>query len=210
MSDYSLNAELFIQPTPGGVFFMSCDPSPEPARQVLEKLLRLDESPSASADGLSVLANGTSSDEDMELVYRMQQSGWLSGVETPVKAPDYNIEEDFPDLLGKLSSKGKAILADDQGFYLAKQGIPHESAEEISALCGDLMSVLGRHQGLLKNNLRIKTDALSIVDAAGFSQLGFWPLFIGEHRFSLIIMGQPNFTSSQFVDLVWSLCRRYL
>ena len=47
------------------------------------------------------------------------------------------------------------------------------------------------------------------MDAAGNSQLGFWPLFIDTQRFALILQGVPRFNQPVFTELVWALSTRY-
>ncbi|HHO59219.1 MAG TPA: hypothetical protein ENJ64_03175 [Thiotrichales bacterium] len=134
---------------------------------------------------------------------------WLQSFEEPAHAPDGTIEERLPELLQQLSSDGRALLADDQGFYLACAGFTHEAAEELSALSGDLASLSARHEGILHGNLKMNSSAFAVVDAGGYSQLGFWPLFIGETAFVLVVSGVPRFDQAAFVDLVWYLHKRY-
>ncbi|MEE9356956.1 hypothetical protein [Candidatus Vondammii sp. HM_W22] len=47
------------------------------------------------------------------------------------------------------------------------------------------------------------------MDAAGNSQLGFWPLYFGEQRFVLALNGRPKFNQPAFRDMVWVLAQRY-
>ena len=115
----------------------------------------------------------------------------------------------LPTLLSVLSGSNKALLADQQGFYLATYGFSHESAEELSALSADVASLYQRHSGLLKNNLGIDSSAWSIVDASGDSHMGCWPIFIGNQRFSLVLSGVPQMNQSAFTNLVWMLSKRY-
>jgi len=59
------------------------------------------------------------------------------------------------------------------------------------------------------NNLGLNSSAWSVVDAAGHTKIGFWPLFIGQQRFVLVMEGVPNLNRKEFVDLIWLLSRRY-
>ena len=108
-----------------------------------------------------------------------------------------------------LSSQSKVLLADTQGFYVCSQGFPHETAEELSALSADIASLQERHQRLVGNNLGLETSAWGLVEASGGSRIGFWPLFIGEQRFALIISGCPQFNQPALTSLVWALSKRY-
>lgn len=56
----------------------------------------------------------------------------MQGVDTPLQAPAGALEDVLPGLLAAISESGKVLLADDQGFYLACSGFPHEVAEELS------------------------------------------------------------------------------
>ena len=50
--------------------------------------------------------------------------------------------------------------------------------------------------------------AWAMVDAAGNSQIGVWPVFIGATRFALLVAGRPLFSKTAFVDLIRTLVRR--
>ncbi|MCG8107688.1 MAG: hypothetical protein JAY65_13405 [Candidatus Thiodiazotropha endolucinida] len=54
----------------------------------------------------------------MSLIKRLQDMSLLSGNETQLTVPVGSLEDVLPNLLAKVSVEGKALLADDQGFYL--------------------------------------------------------------------------------------------
>lgn len=145
----------------------------------------------------------------LTLLHHVDGLGWVQGLESPLRCNDESLEVQLPKLLKVLSVHGKVLLADQQGFYLASSGFPHEVAEELSALSADLASMHARRSGLLINNLGLASSAWAIVDAAGNGKIGFWPLFIGSQRFVLVISGIPQFNHPDFVNLVWVLSRRY-
>ena len=147
--------------------------------------------------------------ESLELLYHTQNLGWVEGVDQRQAAPTGALEDIVPNLLPALSGNGKALLADSQGFYVSSQGFTHEAAEELSALSADIASLHDRHQGLLGNNLRLGSSAWALIDAAGNSQVGFWPLFIGDQRFVLVVGGTPHFNQPALTTLVWTLSTRY-
>ena len=149
------------------------------------------------------------SDVQDEVIYHIKKLKFLQGFDQNQFVPEGTIEESLPELLKLLSSDHKALLADGQGFYLAGSGFTHEAAEELSALSGDLASLYTRHQGIIRGNLNIKSGAFALVDAAGYSQLGFWPLYIGDTLFMLVISGVPRLDQKVFVDLIWTLHKRY-
>ncbi|MEJ2396106.1 MAG: hypothetical protein P8171_24855 [Candidatus Thiodiazotropha sp.] len=208
MKSFSLDTSLHLAPTPAGAYFAVSSNSAEPARRLLQGVMSESVSPHWDHESLSEWS-GLEHKEAQELLYRLQELGWMSGLEQARTAPDDPLEKILPTLLEQLSAEGKALLADNQGFYLAASGIPHEAAESLSAVSADLGSLFERHQRLLANNLGQREQAWALTDAAGNSQLGFWPLHIGWQRFVLVIEGRPSFNQPAFRDLVWILTLRY-
>lgn len=196
-------------PTPAGAYYAVTSARPNPARRLLYALMGRQHSRRAEAALLPRWSGSSDEQEALELLYRMQDLGWVQGETEAREAPDGILEEILPSLLRVLSGDGKALLADQQGFHLAGTGFAHEAAEELSALSADLSSLHLRHEGLLQNNLGISTTAWAMVDAAGNSQLGCWPLHIGEQCFSLVLSGLPQFNQQAFTDMVWLLSKRY-
>jgi hypothetical protein len=204
----SLKSGLYLEPTPAGAYYASSSPGDEPARRLLLGVMSETDLPASDVSRLS-LWSGQPNNEALELVKRLQELRWLSGSDKPLSVPIGPLEEVLPGLLSQVSITGKALLADDQGFYLSTSGIPHEAAEALSAVSADLGSLYFRHQRLLAKNLGLNEQAWTLADAAGNSQLGFWPLYIGLQRFVLVIQGRPTLNQPAFRDLVWVLTLRY-
>jgi hypothetical protein len=204
----SLNTDTFLEPTPAGAFYAVSANNDEPARGLLLGILSERSLPVLDSARLT-LWSGLQKNESVELVHRLQELGWLSGQKNPLTAPDAPLEEVLPAMLEQVSIEGKALLADDQGFYLSSSGIPHETAEALSAVSANLGSIYERHQRLLVNNLGLREQAWALSNAAGNSRLGFWPLYIGSQRFVLVIQGRPTFNQPAFRDMVWVLAIRY-
>lgn len=192
--------DKYILPSPAGAFYSVSGRESEPAKHFLQNLM--------TENKTSRFGEKQTGDND-QLLQHIQKLKWLHGFDQPVHIPEGTIEDALPDILKKLSSESKALLADDQGLYLASTGFTHEASEELSALSGDLSSLYTRHQGITRSNLNIQSSAFSLVDAAGYSQLGFWPLHIGNTVFVLVILGAPRFDQAAFVELVWMLHKRY-
>jgi len=190
----------YVLPSPAGAFYSITCRETDPARQFLQSLMTGSETP--LFDEISFAGND-------HLLHHIQNLKWLQGFDQAVQIPDGTIEVALPKILKKLSSESKALLADDQGLYLASTGFTHEASEELSALSGDLSSLYARHQGIIKGNLNIKSSAFSLVDAAGYSQLGFWPISIGDTMFVLVVSGTPRFDQNAFVNLIWLLHKNY-
>ena len=199
--------DKYLLPSPAGAWHCISAPDTEPARQFLQQLMTFEESPHFDADTINSLL--PDSDIQESLLYHIQQLKWLQGFSAPRSVPQGNFDESLPDLLATLSSEHKTLLADDEGFFLAGSGFTHEASEELAALGADLSALYTRHEGIVSNNLNINSSAFALVDAAGYSRIGFWPLYIGELRFNLVISGAPRFEQQNFVDLVWILHKRY-
>jgi hypothetical protein len=200
--------DKYILPTPAGAYYCISSRETEPAKQFLQKLMAEKETMQLDAEILDHLLKDETNNQQ-QLLQHINKLKWLQGFDQAIQILPGTIEQALPEILKLLSSDGKALLADDQGLYLASTGFTHEAAEELSALSGDLSSLYVRHQGIIKGNLNIKSSAFSIVDAAGYSQLGFWPIYIGDLMFVLVISGAPRFDQVAFVNLIWSLHKRY-
>lgn len=196
-----------IAATPAGAFYAVQSQANDPVRRYLLFLLSQPVTPWFTAEHLSYLHQDK--DTAGQMLYRMQELGYVQVLNEPSKAEQGPLEEILPPLLSAVCDSGKSILADDQGFYIAMSGFAHESAEELSALSGSLYAVYERHQKLLHNNIGVRASALGVVDAAGNSDIGFWPLFYPRTRFSLILAGMPRFNCTEFTRMISCLAIRY-
>ena len=200
---------LYLAPTPAGAYYCVAGNDKSAPRRFLKKLLVEDASPMLSTENLQDLMQLDSAEEALEMLAHLQKLGWVQGLEAALEAPGGRLEEMLPSLLSGLSVSGKALLADEQGFYIASSGFPHETAEELSGLSANIATLHDRYQGVLKNNLGEGSSAWGLIDAAGNAQVGFWPIFIGAHRFALVIGGVPRLNQPALITLVWALNMRY-
>jgi hypothetical protein len=209
MARFQLASNLYIQPSPGGVYHAFSSALESPARRLIRSLLSEEISPELSLEGLSRWTGLGDEDQAMALLHHAQGVRWVQGFQQPLHCSTETIEVRVPGLLARLSSQGKCLLADSHGFYLASSGIHHEVAEELSALSAELSNIHERRSGLLLNNMGLDSSAWSVVDAGGGSRLGFWPIYIDQSRFVLVIQGLPRFNQPEFVDLIWMLNLRF-
>lgn len=210
MAGYQLLEHNYILPTPAGAYYAVSAQSDDKARWFLLSLLSRSETQLLTEEFLLWATQARSEQEAMELLYRLQGLGWVQGESAPREGPMGILEEALPSILAKLSSTGKVLLVDNQGLHLSAHGFSYELAEELSALSADLSSLYQRHEKLLRNNISISSSAWALVDSSGDSQLGVWPLFVGEYQFNLVMTGVPQFNQQAFVDLIWILGKRYL
>lgn len=209
MNEFKLADGLFLYPTPAGAYQAIATGEDDKPRRFLKRLLQRPQTPRLCIEQLLELADSDDEQKALEILHRCQKLGWVQGVDSMIEAPQGALEDILPELLDKITENGKVLLADEQGFYLASSGFPHEAAEELSALSADLALLHKRRAGLLINNLGIASHAWAIVDAFGNSQIGFWPIFIGSHTFVIVIAGIPHFNQPEFVSLIWILSMRY-
>lgn len=207
MEEIKLHKDSFLLPTPAGAYYAVAEAVETPPRRWLVNLLRCQQTPRLNRESLELL--GETFSQSLSLLGRIQSLRWVQGLKDPLVVSDKPLEDILPKLLAQLVEDGKALLADHQGFYLATSGFPHETAEELAALSADLLSLQDRHAGLLLGNLNLGSQAWGVIDAAGNSRLGIWPMHIGKHRFALIMTGIPHFNHPDFVHLVWILMTRY-
>ena len=207
--ELSIAGKLYAQITPAGAFYAVGGPNMDNNRQTLINVLRYGEADPLSDQHVIQWTGADSLEDGLKILFRLQRLGLIHGAEAPLPARKERLEDILPTLIGPLSDKGRAILADDNGFYLAASGYPHESAEELAALAGDLLSLHKRHGRLLKNNLNLASEAWGLVDPSGRCDLGFWPLHLGKQKFVLIIGDTPRLQNQEFVILVQALINRY-
>jgi len=208
MSAFVLNDGLYINITPRGAYYAVQDNAEDVTRSLLIKLLQMEETPPLSKETLAEICP-LETEDAFSLLHRIQKLGLISGQKTPEALTEDSLENKLPELLASLSDSEKVLLAEHSGLYLGASGFPHEAAEELAAISASLSEVYQRHKGLLQGNLRFNQHAWGLIDAAGNSEVGFWPLYIGYNHFTLVIHGMPQLNRPCFKHLVWSLVKRY-
>jgi len=209
MNGFVSSEDLYMGVTPGGSFYTVQSDTNEFGRDFLHRLLTVDETPAFNLEIAQSLSGLNDETETLEFVHLLQDAGFIYGQQQQESAPDGNLEDLLPSLLQRLSDDGRAVLAEGQGLYLGSSGFPHEAAEELAALSASLTAIYRRHKDVLKGNLGYRQRAWGLIDAAGNSEIGFWPLYIGQDRFTLIVGGMPQLNQPAFTQLVWALERRY-
>lgn len=209
MATYKLEQGFYLYPTPAGAYYAIASSEADKSRQFLCTLLQQQQTVALNMLSLQQLMKTDNEESCLDLLYHCQRLGWIQGLNQPLDFPQEPLEKLLPGLLAKLSHSGKALLSDNEGFYLASSGFPHEVAEELSALSAEIAVVYNRRSGVLIKNLGLASSAWAVIDAAGNSKIGFWPIMIGAQRFHIVISGPPNFNQPEFVSLVWVLTMRY-
>lgn len=208
MDRYQVTGDFYLHPTPAGAYYAVSRNTPEVARGLLQRLLQEPETPRLSAELLQEWT-GLNEHDALELVYRLQASSLLQGLSQPQRVPHTSMETMLPPLLEKLSDEGRAVLAERRGLQLGATGFAHEVVEELAALGAELAGLQQRHAGLLANNLRVRAEGWGMVSASGYCEIGFWPMYLGDEYFTLVVSGLPQFNQDAFTQLAWVLGVRY-
>ena len=192
-----------LHATPAGAYFAVAAAEPHPLRSALLGLLAYPEAwPAAPAEGAESEA------ATAQLLDQLRQLDWASPVGKSEEGSTASLEQLLPALLAALSSDGCALLADQQGLQMAVAGFDESAAAGLAALSSEAIALGLRHQRLLRHRDNALPASWAMVDAAGHSQLGVWPIFVGSTWFALVIQGRPLFVQPAFVRLVRTLVRR--
>ncbi len=206
MPGYQLAHDVHIIPTPLGAYCAASTPEPDAARALI---LGMMENETTQKVSIEMMRKYVGNSDPVQLLYWMEKAKWIVGRAEADTLPARHIESDMPSLLNQLSSEGKALLADHEGFFLVNAGFTREVAEELAIFAAEISRVQDKYAGLVRNQLRLGTLAMAVTDSGGNSELGCWPLYIGKHHFMLVILGIPRFDQPAYLHLVWALCRKY-
>jgi len=121
-SNYSLTEGLYLYPTPAGAYYAVSSTESDKPRQFLRKLLQQAQTPGLSIDGLRSLMDHDDGQKCLELLHHCEKLNWVQGLSEPKEYPLGALEDILPTMLSKITEKGKVLLADNQGFYLATHG----------------------------------------------------------------------------------------
>ncbi len=206
---YGLAENLNVLPTPGGAFFAVSTTTDTPMRRLLLALLRHPASPRIDAQSVCRWLRTDDEQAALAVVHRAQTLGWIEGFDASREVSGLGVGKELHQLLPSLSSIGQGMIVDTNGLALASAGINQATADTLAALAADLVGVQERHAERLTEHLGEASHGWAAVDAYGSSRLGVWPLYIGEQRLLLVILGEPRFNQPHFLGLCWLLVSRY-
>ncbi len=209
MSTYELTGDYFLLPTTGGAFFAVSTPEQSPVRSLILSLLRHRSSPRVDIESLRRWLGTDDEQAALEVLHRAQTLSWVEGYEHAHDVPGLGVGDELHQLLPLLSSVEKGLIVDWNGLSLASCGLDNETADTLAALSADLIAVQERHAGRLTESLGLATHGWAAVDAYGSSRIGAWPLYVGDERLMLVLLGEPLLNSSAFLALIWVLINRY-
>lgn len=203
------NAARYLQVTPSGAYYATVNSQPDDARAILLQLMSSEAALEFSIELFAELADMEESSAQA-LFDRLLARRFLGLVSEPTEPFKGSLEAGLVDILPSLSSSGKVVLGDDQGFCLASAGFEQDHADGLAALSADLIALHERHGRLLNTDLKLMGQSWGLLDPVGSSILGTWIVHIGSQSFALMIHEQPNLNQQSFVDLLSALAVRYL
>ncbi len=209
MADYKFAENIYIAPTPAGAFHAVSSPAKDPLRDLLLALLHQEETPKPVIGQLIDWTGASNVESTLSILQQAQDLAWIEGLEEPLILPTSGFGNMIEVLLASLSTSGKSLLVDDAGCAIARSGFDAETAEMLSALSADLVSIQDRHEKRLEKHFGLTIHGWGAMDSSGSSRIGTWPLYIGGKRLLIVILGEPRFNCSEFTLLIWSLIRRF-
>ncbi len=199
----------FIRPSAAGAYYAVQSAQNNGYRESLLRLLRATHTPEISEEFLQQLT-GLEKTDAVAQFHTLEKAGFVNTDSESVNLPANNLDTLLPDALPQLSDQGRVALVDSgRGFYLGHCGFTATEAEELAVMSAGIRILYERNQQLLQEQLSIVESAFGIIDPAGHSELGFWPIFVGDNVFTLIIAGLPSFNCLALKQLIWVLVHRY-
>lgn len=208
-SQFKISENCYLWPTPAGTFFAARNPSPNPMRRLILDLLCRQQTVLLNEDTVARINPDVSLNDTLDTIYQAQKNRLLQGEALSRHLPSGEFIENISEKIETLSSENKAVLADSDGFHISSCGYTLKIAEELAAMAADIWALHKRRVEHIKNEVKLDVNAWGLVDAAGNSQMGFWPLYLGKNHFMLILAGAPQLNQTTFTELVWILSNRY-
>jgi len=209
MTDYQLQKGLYLSPTPYGAYTATATAIDSPEKTFLTNILCKWRTPELTSEELMDLTAINDLEKAQTLLFQCQEAKLIQGLNSQSMFPDQSLEKSLPEYLQNLATSKHAMLADNHGFYLANVGFEHDVAEEFAALSADIAIMHEKHERALNQLTNEKSNAWAIVDGMGNSRIGFWPMYIGEHRFVLVLEGNAQLNQPALTQLIQALCLKY-
>lgn len=199
----------YLYPTPGGAFYLAQDNAKNWRKDILKYLFSSDVSLELNDKNIFSIFKTNDKENLLYKIEKCQRQGLIQVVDEKIIIPEGHFEQNLNNIIRNFSKKEKVLLSDSQGLCIANYGFPAEMLEEISVLSADIAIMHKRRALNINKKLGLNSQAWSIVDASGNSNLGFWPINIDKEVFVLVIEGVPFFNQPAMVTLVWMLYLRY-
>lgn len=211
MKKVPFDLEKYIFPSAAGAYHVVCQFDNTPGSRLFTHLFKYTKSPRLTLQEIQSIIGINNENELLNQLNLMYSLGWIDTFNEPLELPQTTaLEIILPQMLESLSSTGHTLLADDHGFCLASSMFSDEDSEALAAMSVKFLTIYNRHHTEIQNNLPFPTQAWGMLDAAGHSYLGVWPIFLEYRKFNLLIKGLPKLNHDDFVTLIWLLYNRYV
>ncbi len=205
----SIHTDKHLFPTASGAYYAACQPDRTPVALWFTEMLRNPHTSKMSLTKIKATMHIQSQAECASLLEDIIAVGWLEEHDHKLYAPEGKISEIAPNLLAALSSTGRGLLVDDQGFCLVSVGFDADDIDELAAMSVRFGALIHQYRATLKRQTTVSTESWGLIDVAGHNQIGVWPIFLNKRRFSLVLQGIPQLNDPSFTQLIWALYSRY-
>ncbi len=201
--------ERHLTVTPLGALFATSNAEESTAKQVLVKMLTMQSSVLLNNENILELTGLNDIELAEAVLYQLQVKHYVQAEDEEVIVPDINISEELPTYLRLLSSTGRAVLTDRNGFLISHAGFDNAVVEEISAISSQFTNIYQSYRESLSGLFGDRYSTVGLINNQGISQVGFVILNIAGEIFTLTIGDTPFLNQRTFRDIVWLLAYRY-
>ena len=195
----SPDEERRVTTLPMGCYYATQSQEDTTYRLLLKKILAHDVTPALS----------NFADEEKRDLVQMSEAGLITLDEPQTSLPLGNLGHLMRYALPALSTQKSVVLSESHhALIIGYTGFSEEQAEELAVLAAQFYAI-EQLQERLKKPASLNNHAMGLMDPAGSSDVGFWPIYVADKVFCLAIAGTPRFNSDQFALLIWGLMERY-
>ncbi len=198
----------FVHLTPIGAYYATNSKQNSPLHRLLRYLLKLSSSPQLNKQALQQFRENAGLESALAMVKLASKRQFISLSSQETKVSTVTLETSLPKLFRELSDDGKVLLADDQGFCLGQIGFDDSTSEQLAALSADIAIVQERHQSALTAVSEFG-NIWGVISPVTKHQLSFWPIFVGDYRFVLVLGQKMSLNQPAFTQLIRLLSVRY-
>ncbi len=198
----------FITLTPIGAYYAINSREDSPLHRLLRYLLKLPVTPRLDEKTLQECSKHTQIIDILVLVKQAIKSRLMMISSQATSISETALETVLPKLFSELANDGKFLLADDQGLCLGQIGFDINAGEQLAALSADIAIIQQRHEAALKD-LNEFGNIWGMINPINKHQVSFWPIFIGNHRFVLVLAQKMSLNQPAFTRLIQILSIRY-
>ncbi len=198
----------FIALTPIGAYYAVNSRKDSSLHRLLRYLLTMPTTPQLDEQTLQECSKYTQIVDILAIVKQAIKNRLIMTSSQATSISETALETVLPKLFSELADKGKILLADDQGLCLGQIGFDINASEQLAALSADIAIVQQRHETALKD-INEFGNIWGMINPINKHQVSFWPIFIGNHRFVLVLAQKMSLNQLAFTRLIQILSIRY-